>query len=343
MVGAQRARRSRAVVGATPAAALLAAALACSLSLSLSLTAGCTTSRSPSPDDGRSTSGRPDGTSAPATSLGPVLAVKIDNADAARPQTGVDAADVVYVEQVEGGLSRLMAVYASRLPQAVGPVRSARESDLELLGQFRRPLLAFSGAQHKLLPLIDRAPLDAVTPGDASAAYFRGPDRAAPHNLYLRPDRLLPSAPGAAALTTGFRYGPAPSGGRTQASHTVRYPAARFTFTWSADRARWLVSMDGTPTVTADGQRVAPATVVVQYVKMRASGFHDFLGNNTPYTETVGSGTAQVLRDGRAYDVRWKRPTARDGTDFSTADGNPVDFAEGQVWVVFAKAPPDTA
>ncbi|MEU1511248.1 DUF3048 domain-containing protein [Streptomyces sp. NPDC005811] len=336
MVGARRARRSRAVVGTTPAAALLAAALA----VSLSLTAGCTTSRSPSPDDGHSTSGRPDGTGAPTTSLGPVLAVKIDNADAARPQTGVDAADVVYVEQVEGGLSRLMAVYASRLPQAVGPVRSARESDLELLEQFRRPLLAFSGAQHKLLPLIDRAPLDAVTPGDASGAYFRGPDRAAPHNLYLRPDRLLPSAPGAAALTTGFRYGPAPSGGRTQASHTVRYPAARFTFTWSADRARWLVSMDGTPTVTADGQRVAPATVVVQYVKTRASAFHDFLGNNTPYTETVGSGTAEVLRDGRAYDVRWKRPTARDGTDFTTADGNPVDFAEGQVWVVFAKAQP---
>ncbi|WP_416977312.1 DUF3048 domain-containing protein [Streptomyces sp. T028] len=331
MVGAQRARRCTTAVRATRAAALLAAALA------LSLAAGCTTTRSP--DDGRSTSGRPSGVSPPATALGSVLAVKIDNAGAARPQTGVDAADLVYVEQVEGGLSRLMAVYASRLPQAVGPVRSARESDLELLGQFRRPVLAFSGAQSKLLPLIDRAPLDAVTPGDASGAYFRGPGRAAPHNLYLRPDRLLPSAPGPTALTTGFRYGPAPSGGRAQASHTVRYPAARFTFTWSADRARWLVSMDGTPTVTADGQRVAPATVVVQHVKVRRSAFGDFLGNNTPYTETVGSGTAEVLRDGRVYDVRWKRATVRDGTDFTTGDGNPVDFARGQVWVVFAKAP----
>ncbi|WP_330347523.1 DUF3048 domain-containing protein [Streptomyces sp. NBC_00582] len=331
MVGARRARRSRTAVGATPAVLVLTAAL------SLSLTAGCTTNRSP--DDGRSTSGRPSGISPPATALGPVLAVKIDNADAARPQTGVDAADLVYVEQVEGGLSRLMAVYASRLPQAVGPVRSARESDLELLGQFRQPRLAFSGAQSKLLPLIRRAPLDAVTPGDASGAYYRGPERAAPHNLYLRPDRLLSSVPGADALTTGFRYGPAPSGGRAQASHTVRYPAARFTFTWSADRGRWLVSMDGTPTVTAEGRRVAPATVVVQYVKVRESAFHDVLGNNTPYTETVGAGTAEVLRDGRVYDVRWKRATVRDGTDFTTNDGRPVDFAEGQVWVVFAKAP----
>ncbi|MFJ8107732.1 DUF3048 domain-containing protein [Streptomyces sp. NPDC096132] len=338
MVGTRRARRSTTAAGArTTRAPAVAAALAAALALA----AGCTTTRSPSPDDGRSTSGRPNGVSPPATALGAVLAVKIDNADAARPQTGVDAADLVYVEQVEGGLSRLMAVYASRLPRSVGPVRSARESDLELLGQFRRPVLAFSGAQSKLLPLIDRAPLDAVTPGDASGAYYRGADRAAPHNLYLRPDRLLTSAPGAAALTTGFHYGPAPSGGRAQASHTVRYPAARFTFTWSADRARWLVSTDGTPTVTADGQRVAPATVVVQYVKVRESGFHDVLGNNTPYTETVGSGTAEVLRDGRVYDVRWKRPTVRDGTDFTTDDGNPVDFAEGQVWIVFAKAPPE--
>jgi hypothetical protein len=268
-----------------------------------------------------------------------VLAVKIDNAAAARPHTGVDLADIVYVEQVEGGLSRLMAVYATRLPKAVGPVRSARESDLELLRQFDQPLLAFSGAQGKLLPLIDRAPLDAVTPEKSSGAYYRGTDRAAPHNLYLRPSRLLPSAPGAAALTTGFRYGAAPAGGRAETSHTVRYPAARFTFTWSASRARWLVATDGTPSVTAGGQRVAPATVVVQYVKVRASGFHDFLGNNTPYTETVGSGKAQVLRDGRVFDVNWKRGTATDGTDFTTDDGHPVGFARGQVWVVFATAP----
>ncbi|MEV1061888.1 DUF3048 domain-containing protein [Streptomyces sp. NPDC050263] len=332
--GEGRARRSPA------AAALPATALA--IALAICLAAGCTTSREPSPDDdGRSASEQrsPSGSADPTAVAGSVLAVKIDNAPAARPQTGLDAADIVYVEQVEGGLSRLMAVYATKLPAAVGPVRSARESDLELLRQFEQPLLAFSGAQGKLLPLIDRAPLDAVTPEEASGAYFRGTDRAAPHNLYLRPSRLLPSAPGAAALTTGFRYGAAPSGGEAAASRTVRYPAARFTFTWSASRARWLVSEDGTPTVSADGQRSAPATVVVQYVKVRASGFHDFLGNNTPYTETVGSGKAEVLRDGRAYDVNWTRPTAADGTDFTTADGEPVAFARGQVWVVLATAP----
>ncbi|MFF3935781.1 DUF3048 domain-containing protein [Streptomyces phaeofaciens] len=336
VVDERRARR-------TVAAAVLAA------TVTLSLAVGCTTSSGPPPtDDSRSADRQPSPTwpapptgPAPTTApvVGPVLAVKIDNAPAARPQTGLDSADLVYVEQVEGGLSRLMAVYATNTPKAVGPVRSARESDLELLRQFQEPVLAFSGAQSKLLPLIDRAPLDAVTPTDMSGAYYRGTGRPAPHNLYVRPARLLPSLPGAAGLTTGFRLGPAPDGGTPETSRTVRYPAARFTFTWSGERDRWLVSMDGTPTVTADGARVAPATVVVQYVTVRRSGFQDFLGNNTPYTETVGSGRAEVLRGGRSYDVTWTRPTALDGTRFTTADDTPVDFAEGQVWVVFAKAP----
>ncbi|MER6677385.1 DUF3048 domain-containing protein [Streptomyces sp. NPDC000983] len=305
----------------------------------LSLTAGCDTSGG-GRDDGRGADqGERRSPDQSASGSGPVLAVKIDNVRQARPQTGLGAADIVYVEQVEGGLSRLMAVYATELPEAVGPVRSARESDLELLRQFDEPTLAFSGAQRKLLPLIDGAPVDAQPPGATSGAYYRGNDRPAPHNLYLRPDRLVPEAPGADALTTGFRYGAAPAGGTADTSETVRYPAARFTFTWSKSRDGWLVEQDGTPTTTTDGERPAPATVVVQYVRIRESDFHDSLGNRTPYTETVGSGKAKVLRDGRAWEADWKRAEADDGTEFTTGDGSPLNFAEGQVWVVLVKAP----
>ncbi|MFF6779421.1 DUF3048 domain-containing protein [Streptomyces sp. NPDC012510] len=298
--------------------------------------AGCTVS-GPDDDDGRGGDDRRDDqvSSAPA---GSVLAVKIDNVRPARPQTGIEAADIVYAEQVEGGLSRLMAVYATKFPETVGPVRSARESDLELLRQFDEPTLAFSGAQGKLLPLIDRAPLRAETPQDAIDAYSRADDRPAPHNLYLRPEKLLDSPPGTEALTTGFRYGPAPDGGSPEASRTVRYPAARFTFTWSDDRRGWLVSMDGAPTITTDDTRVAPATVVVQHVTVRESQFRDFLGNNTPYTETVGSGRAEILRDGRAFEANWERATPTDGTTFTAPDGKALNFAEGQVWVVYARA-----
>ncbi|MFE2279104.1 DUF3048 domain-containing protein [Streptomyces sp. NPDC059454] len=326
--GARRGARRR---RGTRARALVAAVLAAGLA------AGCTVSDGPR-DDGR---GSPRQSPAQSRETGPkgppVLAVKIDNAPAARPQTGLDAADVVYVEQVEGGLSRLMAVYATRLPESVGPVRSARESDLELLRQFDRPVLAFSGAQGKLLPLIDRAPLEAVTPESAPGAFVRGTDRPAPYNLYLRPERLMDGPPGEAALTTGFRFGPPPADGRPEDEVTVRHPAARFTFTWSGDRDRWLVSTDGAPALTAGGERLAPATVVVQYVTVRRSEFRDFLGNNTPYTETVGSGEATVLRGGRVYEARWDRPAAQDGTAFTTEEGGRMNFARGQVWVVYVQ------
>ncbi|CAL9644038.1 Putative lipoprotein YerB [Streptomyces sp. enrichment culture] len=327
-VGTGRGARTR---RGTMARALLA------VLMTAGLAAGCTASGGP-PDDGRGSAPsarepRPSGTDGPS-----VLAVKIDNAPAARPHTGLDAADVVYVEQVEGGLSRLVAVYATRLPESVGPVRSARESDLELLRQFDRPVLAFSGAQGRLLPLIDRAPLEGVTPESSSDVYVRGTDRSAPHNLYLRPERLLDGPPGRAALTTGFRFGRPPAGGEPEDAFTVRYPAARTTFTWSDADGRWLVSLDGVPATTAEGDRLAPATVVVQYVTVRPSGYRDFLGNNTPYTETVGSGEATVLRGGRAYEARWSRPAAEDGTSFTTADGEPMTFAHGQVWVVYAQA-----
>ncbi|MEU9559800.1 DUF3048 domain-containing protein [Streptomyces fumanus] len=310
------------------------------------LAAGCTTV--PGRDDGRAPdhaeqSAAPSPTpsaepSRTARAAGPVLAVKIDNVPAARPQTGLDAADVVYVEPVEGGLSRLMALYATALPSSVGPVRSARESDLELLRQFDEPVLAFSGAQKKLLPRIAGAPLRPGSPEENPGAYVRDGARPAPHNLYLRPGGLLPSAPGPAALTTGFRYGAAPADGHAETSRTVRYPAARFTFTWSADRDGWLVAMDGDPAVTPGGKRLAPATVVVQYVDVRASSLHDFRGNHSPYAETVGSGRAEVLRDGRAHAATWRRGSAEGGTEFTAADGEPMRFADGQVWVVFADA-----
>ncbi|MFJ9732264.1 DUF3048 domain-containing protein [Streptomyces sp. NPDC101171] len=327
--------------GARTRRAPLTAALI-AVTAAASLTAGCT--RHQPADDARAPartptpSASPTPARTPAPVAGSPLAVKIDNVSAARPQTGLGAADVVYAEQVEGGLSRLMAVYATRLPKSVGPVRSARESDLELLRQFHEPTLAYSGAQRKLLPLIGRAPLRAESPDDAAGAYYRGAGRAAPHNLYLRPSRLLSSAPGRAALTTGFRYGPAPSGGSPATTRTVRYPAARFTFTWSEGRGGWLVAMDGAPATTTDGGRPAPPTVVVQYVRIRSSKYHDVLGNHTPYTETVGSGRAEVLRDGRSFEARWSRRAAADGTRFTTADGGRMNFAAGQVWVVFAAA-----
>ncbi|MGW2231157.1 DUF3048 C-terminal domain-containing protein, partial [Streptomyces formicae] len=182
-------------------------------------------------------------------------------------------------------------------------------------------------------------PLRARPPGKApGAAYYRGGGKAAPHNLFLRP-AALKAAPSAGGLaSTGFRFGPRPVGGTPEIRRTVRFPAARFTFDWVEYEGRWRIAMDGERARTSAGKELSASTVVVQYVKIRESRFHDRSGNVSPFSETVGSGTARVLRDGRAYDARWKRPTAEDGTEFRTADGAALPFAKGQVWVVYAKA-----
>jgi Protein of unknown function (DUF3048). len=264
-----------------------------------------------------------------------VLAVKIDNVAAARPPTGLEKADIVYVEQVEAGLSRILAAYSSDVPSVIGPVRSARETDLQLLRQFDKPTLAYSGARSALLPSIEAAPLRALPPSKAPDAYFRSGDRAAPHNLYLRPANIPYTANGVnAAEDLGLRFAAPPPGGTPVSTRTVSYPSARFTFTWSADRDQWLVSMDGTPARTASGNRLNAATVVLQNVDVQPSRLRDGGGNSSPFSATVGSGSAAVLRGGKSYDVAWERNTAKSATRFTTEDGKPMTFATGQIWIV---------
>ncbi|MFE7398253.1 DUF3048 C-terminal domain-containing protein [Streptomyces sp. NPDC057557] len=238
---------------------------------------------------------------------------------------------------MEAGLGRILAVHSSELPPVVGPVHSARETDLELLRRFDRPTLAFSGARAKPFPAIEAAPLNPLPPTKGPNAYFRGSDRAAPHNLCLRPGKTPHTTTGAnAAEDIGLRFAAPPPGGRPLAGHTVRYQAARSTFAWYADRHRWLVDMDGTPARAADGARLGAADVVVQYVTVRPSLYRDRWGSTSPYTETVGSGSALVLRNGRGYDVGWSRRTAESGTSFTTRDGKQTTFAPGRVRIVFA-------
>ncbi|MBU7598098.1 DUF3048 domain-containing protein [Streptomyces sp. P38-E01] len=267
----------------------------------------------------------------------PVLALKVDNSARARPHVGLERADMVYVEKVEAGMSRLMAVYASEQAPVAGPVRSARESDLELLRQFGRPALAYSGVQKKLQPHIERAPLYPVPQEKNRDAYFRDQDRPSPHNLFMQSRKVLDLAPRASlSRDIGLRFGPAPAGGRPTRQASVSYDAARTSFEWSPKQRRWLASFDGEPAMSASGARLGGRTVVIQRVTMRDSDFGDSTGAVTPYIETLGEGTATVLRNGRAYETRWERATPQSGTVYRLADGSRMPFAAGQTWVVYA-------
>jgi len=330
--------RNRAIITASSAAAV--AAIAVSAGLILSSPAAQRQPAKPKPV-AASPSASPTATGpllSPFTgervkSLGRVLAVKIDNIIYARPQTGLTRADIVYVLPVEGGLSRFMAIFSSHIPPVIGPVRSARQDDLALLRQFGRPAFAFSGAQRQLLRVVERAHIVDLYAGKVGG-YYRDYQRSAPDNLYASTRTLLSEAKHAShAHNIGFKFGPAPRGGRPATRMSVSYPAASFTFTWSARKQRWLVWMDGARAGSTEGPQLSAATVVIQHTDVSTSPFLE-MSRRPPYAHSTGSGTAIVLRNGRAYNVHWSRPKATDGTTFTMPDGRPMTFAPGQVWIV---------
>lgn len=262
----------------------------------------------------------------------PVLGVKIDNAVSARPQRGLEQADLIYVEPVEGGLSRLLAVYQSQVPPVVGPVRSTRASDVELLANFGRPALAFSGAAASVGALVASAPVLDVSELARPGGYQRDWRRRMPHNLYGDANQLRQG--GAPPRDIGFRFGPPPPEGRPVQETEVRYPATAIGVQWAPAESRWLISMDGSPLISASGTRPSAATVVLQRVAVRDAGVRDAKGSPSPFAATVGSGDVVVLRDGLAFPGSWSRPTAEAITTFTRQDGSPLTFAPGPVWVV---------
>ena len=278
-------------------------------------------------------------TGKPVHRLKRVLIVKIGNTVPERPATGLARADIVYLIPVEGGLSRIIAVFSSHYPRVIGPVRSARQDDLQLLRQFGRPAFAWSGAQPQLVPVVEHSSIVDLYAATASG-YFRTVDRVEPYNLYADTRTLLRQAPHASvARDIGFRFGPPPDGGRPRKSESVSYPAASFRFRWSPAKDRWLVWMDGSPAISTGAGQLSAPTVVIQRVVVGLSRFLEQGPMMPPDAETVGSGTATVLRNGQAFQARWSRPAAGGGTTFTTDSGKPMTFARGPVWIVLAYGP----
>ena len=229
---------------------------------------------------------------------------KIENTSAGKPQLGLKKADIVYVEQVEGGLTRLMAIFSSKPPAKIGPVRSARISDLHLLPQFGKPAFAYSGVQTKMMP---------VHRGGVAVRRLRQPraGRLLPPAGPLRarttcsptPRSCWPQAPKATkAKDIGFTFGDAPEGGVPKKTFSVQLPGGPLHLRLVGDReASWLVWQDGKKDMAAEGGQLGAPTIVVQYVKTDRSQFHDFNGSYTPLVHTTGKGKAVVLRDGQAF------------------------------------------
>ena len=278
---------------------------------------------------------------------GQVLAVKIDDTNMAHPQIGLEDADVVYIEQVEGGLTRLAAVFASKIPVRVGPVRSARISDIDIFSQYGRIAFAYSGAQRKLLPVIAAANLeDLGAQHESSKIFTTDPNRIAPYAMVLRADLLMQKIVDEklqvdSAKSVGFVFGDNPEGGIPTQKVIINWPAATYSAEWSEKESRWLLSHNGRLNLADSGVVLGPTTLVIQMVKISPSEYGDKFGGVTPLSETIGTGKAYVLRNGELFTTTWNRDFADSGTTFTLPDGSSMNFAPGQVWVALTDREPE--
>ncbi|MFM8773704.1 MAG: DUF3048 domain-containing protein [Actinomycetota bacterium] len=266
----------------------------------------------------------------------PVLVVKIDNTRAAQPHSGLQAADLVYVEEVEWSLTRLAAVFSTTLPDEIGPIRSARISDIDIVAPFGRVAFSNSGAQTKLLPVLAAANIIDVSAGVAWDAFYNDPGRPAPVDHMADPVKLLAYAPDAAKATDiGLVFSAEPPpGGQPVESVSVTWPSSAISFTWDETAGNFVVGLNGEDSRSSEGGPQRAATAVIQSVVQTDSGYGDRYGGKTPLVETIGKGTALVLRDGRMWSVTWERPDLQSGTRFYLSDGTPMPFAIGQEWIV---------
>jgi hypothetical protein len=264
---------------------------------------------------------------------GRVLAVKVDNVGGAqREQAGLNSADIVYVIQVEGGLSRYLAVFDSEhAPPRVGPVRSARQTDIPLLAAYGHVGLAYSGAISGLLPDLAAANLQNVAPAKAPRLFSNGGS----DPTYISPAAVFAAySTFAQATDAGFRFGAAPAGGKAAASASVSMPSASFTFTAAGDQ--WLVSVDGRPSITTDQGRTSTDNVIVQHVHVVPGKYTDHNAghpDNEVFSQTTGQGAADFYRDGKVWHGQWSKATDSSPTVY-TVNGVPMRLTPGRTWIV---------
>lgn len=253
----------------------------------------------------------------------PVLAVKIDNAPQARPQRGLNEADVVFVEPIEGA-TRFLALFHAGDPDEVGPVRSGRLIDADLLVPYA-PVLAMSGAYITVEQELVAA-LEVVYGEGIGAQWRREPSRAAPHDLFVDAPSAWEAAAGdapAADPVWTFAEQVPPEGTDTDRAD-LSYPFAS-TSGWTWEGRHWQREEEGTPSEDDAGARLEAANVVVVDVLPLAS-------ERRPI-ELIGEGTATVLRDGQRFPARWVKSGRDQHLDLLTPDGQPFPLAPGPTWV----------
>jgi hypothetical protein len=266
-----------------------------------------------------------------------VVAVKIDNHPDAWPQSGLDQANAVIELPVEG-ITRFIALFHDGDSEFLGPVRSARPTDGEIL----HPLgatFAISGGQDWIITIIRDEEVRII--GEELPEMFRISDRFAPHDLYTNTnllrktadDRRYPDDPPPRL----FEFGPMPAGAERAREVVIDF-GNDFIVTWKYDLAtgRYVREVNGLPALlaTKDGDEtpVSADTLVAlmarRYIEQAPSG-----ATSVPAMQTTGSGVAFVFFKGRMVKGTWSRETTADLFELVDESGDPIEVPPGFLWL----------
>jgi hypothetical protein len=266
----------------------------------------------------------------------PALAIKVDNYPSARPQSGLDKADIVFEEPVEGGITRLVAVFQCQSANLVGPIRSARAVDASILDQLSKPLFLHVGGITPVLSLIREADVFDETLLARGSVVQNPPNRYAPDDTYvstaagwgLRPNDTAPPA-------SIFTYSStAPSGTPVTSLHIPYSQTSDVTWTWDANTGRWTLYYAGTPATVANGGQIAVPNVVVQTVRVTYGPWvEDAQGRLEVQSQLTGSGPLEVFRNGQEVTGTWQRSSLSQPTRLVASDGSMIALQPGETWV----------
>jgi Protein of unknown function (DUF3048) N-terminal domain/Protein of unknown function (DUF3048) C-terminal domain len=258
-----------------------------------------------------------------------VIAVKVENIAAARPQVGLSVADITFIEEVEGAQTRLIAVYHSRFPNRLGPVRSARSTDVQLLPLFGKPGLVYSGANSRVQRKINNASIVPI------ARSTRDHRRVAPHNVFVNLAAIARSTSLRDAQSIGWTFSVDVPRGSPATSAKVSVGHDSFSFGYSS--GRYTVRWNGRKYADGDNGAITKAdNVVIMKVHNHPDGNRDVLGAPSVQSDTVGKGAVTIYRDGKKITGRWARTKASAPLRFTDKSGDPIALKPGQTWVALA-------
>lgn len=266
----------------------------------------------------------------------PAVAVKIENSPQARPQAGLEDADLVFEEIVEGGITRFMAIYHCGSTAKAGPVRSARFDDPKLALPFT-DVLAFSGANAIVEGELQAQGLTILDEDSAAGALFRDPPGSLDvHSLHANVAALLKAAKKSKSKVPPadmYQFGDLQDGSKKARSVTVHFNASN-TIEYRWEGGSWKRYEAGSPFLTESGSQIAVPNVMVMEVDVHNSTkIKDVAGNPSPDIDLLSKGKVLLFRDGRVVKGTWSMPDIGKPPVFKTKDGSPIVFAQGPIWI----------